>query len=173
MQETKTMSAGMDAAEGNAEMYGKYLTFWTENQLFGVPIADVVQIVGLQEITKIPEFPEYAKGIINLRGNIIPLIDVRLRFHKEEAPYNERTCIIVTNINDNSIGFIVDAVDAVTDIGDECISQPPKLAADTTNTYLTGVAKLENKVVLLLDTGKILNEDTVMALTGMNEMLGV
>ena len=77
----------------------KYLTFFIEEQLFGVPIADVVQIVGMQDITKVPEFPSYAKGVINLRGIIIPIIDVRLRLKKEEITYNERTCIIVTNIN--------------------------------------------------------------------------
>lgn len=167
MQETNyndKLSGGL-AQDSNAEMYGKYLTFWTDEQLFGVPIADVVQIVGIQEITVIPEFPEYAKGVINMRGNIIPLIDVRLRFHKPEAAYNERTCIIVTNIDDNSIGFIVDAVDAVTDIRDDCISPPPKLAGDSTNSYLTGVAKVDSRVVLLLDIGKILSEDAVMALT--------
>ncbi|MEG0271841.1 MAG: chemotaxis protein CheW [Hydrogenoanaerobacterium sp.] len=154
-----------DFVGSNTEMYGKYLTFWTDGQLFGVPIADVVQIVGIQEITVIPEFPDYAKGVINLRGNIIPLIDVRLRFHKQEAAYDERTCIIVTNICENSIGFIVDSVDAVTDIADDKISIPPKLAGDMGDSYLTGVARVESKVVLLLDTGKILSKDTMLELT--------
>lgn len=147
-----------------AEMNGKYLTFWTDEQLYGVPIADVVQIVGMQQITAIPEFPDYAKGIINLRGNIIPLIDVRLRFHKDEAAYNERTCVIVTNIQENSIGFIVDAVDAVTDIRDENISPPPQLSTSMDNAYLTGIAKLENRVVLLLDINKILRGDLMQTL---------
>jgi len=88
----------------------KFLTFFIEDQLFGISIADVVQIVGMQDITKVPEFPSYAKGVINLRGIIIPIIDVRLRLKKEEAAYNERTCIIVTNINGSYIGFIVDSV---------------------------------------------------------------
>ena len=148
-----------------SEMDGKYLTFITDNQLFGVPIADVVQIVGIQKITEIPEFPSYAKGIINLRGSIIPLIDVRLRFGKQECEYNERTCIIVTLINDAAIGFIVDEVDAVTSIGSENISSPPKISNDQTNTFLTGVAKVENKVVLLISTTKLLSEDTVSILT--------
>lgn len=152
------------------ETKGKYLTFWTDGQLFGVPIADVVQIVGLQEITEIPEYPDYAKGIINLRGNIIPLIDFRLRFHKQEAEYTERTCIIVTNIGANEIGFIVDAVDAVTDISDENISPPPSFSADSVSTYLTGIAKLESRVVLLMDTGKILSGDTVDMLTNMRDL---
>jgi purine-binding chemotaxis protein CheW len=145
----------------NSEMCGKYLTFWTDNQLFGVPISDVVQIIGIQEITPIPEFPDYAKGVIDLRGSIIPVIDVRIRFGKEEAEYDERTCIIVTNIENSYIGFIVDSVDEVTDIDDDAISAPPKVSRDSTNAYLTGIGKVENRVVLLLDTEKILSQNEV------------
>jgi len=153
-------------SENAAEMEGKYLTFWTDQQLFGVPIADVVQIVGIQQITAIPDFPEYAKGIINLRGAIIPVIDVRLRFRKPETEYNERTCIIVTSIHDNAVGLIVDAVDEVTDIGDEAISVPPKMNnKDCSNSYLTGIGKLDQKIVLLLDTSKILSENEFELLT--------
>ncbi|MEG0650505.1 MAG: chemotaxis protein CheW, partial [Oscillospiraceae bacterium] len=112
-----------------SEMDGKYLTFWTDKQLFGVPIAHVVQIVGMQNITEVPEFPYYAKGIINLRGSIIPLIDARLRLGKAEAEYNERTCVIVTSINEHFVGFIVDEVDAVVTIADDLIVPPPRLDA--------------------------------------------
>ncbi len=76
----------------------------------------MVQIISMQEITPLPDFPEYAKGVINLRGNIIPVIDMRIRLKKPEAEYNESTCIIVTNIQDTYIGFIVDTVDEVVDI---------------------------------------------------------
>lgn len=144
---------------GTDEMKGKYLTFFTDNQLFGVPIADVVQIVGMQEITSIPEFPHYAKGIINLRGAIIPVIDIRLRLNKMEIEYNERTCVIVTNIHDTDIGFIVDEVDEVTDISDKLISPPPRMSSDYVNTYLTGIGKLEKKVVLLINTLRLLGND--------------
>jgi purine-binding chemotaxis protein CheW len=150
------------SSQGSDEMYGKYLTFWADNQLFGIPIADVVQIVGVQTITKIPEFPDYAKGIINLRGSIIPVIDVRLRLHKEEIPYDERTCIIVTNIQESLIGLIVDSVNEVANIEDENISQPPKITKDTTNAYLTGITKLQDKVVLLLNSEKILKNEEVL-----------
>ena len=138
----------------NNDMKGKYLTFWTDGQLFGVPISDVVQIIGMQEITPIPDSPAYAKGVINLRGFIIPLIDVRLRFGKPEAEYNERTCIVVTSLEENYIGFIVDSVNEVATIDDR------------TNAYLTGVGKIGEKVVLLLDTNKILNADEIEQVTG-------
>lgn len=142
----------------NHDILGKYLTFWTEQQLFGIPIADVVQIVGIQPITEIPDFPAYAKGIINLRGNIIPLVDMRLRFHKPQIDYNERTCIIVTSIQAHAVGLIVDAVDEVTDIPDAAIAIPPKMNQEGKPSYLTGIGNLGQKIILLLDTGKILSE---------------
>ncbi|MCR4925516.1 MAG: chemotaxis protein CheW [Clostridiales bacterium] len=159
MQDTNNTQAVINSA--NEEMKNKYLTFWTDGQIFGVPICDVVQIIGLQEITPVPEAPSYSKGIINLRGNIFPVIDVRLRFHKPEAEYDERTCIIVTNINNSYFGFIVDSVDEVTNIEESEISPPPSLSITSSsyNAYLTGVGKLKDKVVLLLDTSKILSEE--------------
>ncbi|WP_019229748.1 chemotaxis protein CheW [Sedimentibacter sp. B4] len=146
----------------------KYLTFYTEHQLFGIPIADVVQIVGVQEITRVPEFPDYAKGVINLRGTIIPIIDVRLRLKKEEKQYDERTCIIVTSINGSYIGFIVDSVDEVAKISEANISNPPKMGSDYTSTYITGIAKLENKIVLLMNLKKMLNEKEIELITNLD-----
>ncbi len=146
----------------------KYLTFYTDNQLFGISIADVVQIVGMQDITAVPEFPSYAKGVINLRGIIIPIIDVRLRLKKEEIKYDERTCIIVTNIKDGYIGFIVDSVNEVTNIFTDNISNPPQMGNDYVNTYITGIAKLNNNIVLLMDLKKILNEKELDFITNLD-----
>ncbi|MDW5300106.1 MAG: chemotaxis protein CheW [Sedimentibacter sp.] len=150
---------------GEDTLKNKYLTFYTENQLFGIPIADVVQIVGMQDITTVPEFPNYAKGVINLRGTIIPIVDVRLRLKKEEKEYDERTCIIVTNINDSFIGFIVDSVDEVAKIFEDNISNPPKMGSDYINTYITGIAKLDNKIVLLINLKKMLSEKEIELIT--------
>lgn len=161
--ETKVFADGTVIAE--SEMDGKYLTFWTAQQLFGVSIADVVQIVGMQDITEVPEYPGYAKGIINLRGSIIPVIDVRLRLGKCEKEYDERTCIIVTQIREAMFGFIVDAVDAVTDIDPENVSPPPALSAtEAAGAYIVGVARHENRVVLLMDTARLLSDDIADAL---------
>ena len=157
--ENTSDSIGMEEELDSNEMKGKYLTFWTDNQLFGVPISDVVQIIGNQEITSIPDSPRYAKGVINLRGTIIPVIDVRIRFGKEEANYDEKTCIIVSKIAESYIGFIVDSVDEVTTIDDDDISPPPKMSKDCANAYLLGIGKIQNKVVMLLDASKILNKD--------------
>ncbi|MEG0763119.1 MAG: chemotaxis protein CheW [Oscillospiraceae bacterium] len=147
-----------------SEMDGRFLTFWTDGQLFGIPIEDVVQIVGIQKITEVPEFPFYAKGIINLRGSIIPLIDVRLRLGKQEAAHNERTCIIVTNINERFVGFIVDEVDAVIVIDDSLIAEAPKLTGST-DSYITGIGKFDGKVVLLMNIHKIVADEQLEQLT--------
>ncbi|WP_243112536.1 MULTISPECIES: chemotaxis protein CheW [Acutalibacteraceae] len=148
---------GQDSEQ--AALMTKYLTFWTDGELFGLPISDVVQIISMQGITPLPDFPDYAKGVINLRGNIIPVIDIRVRFGKPEAEYNENTCIIVTSIEDSYMGFIVDAVDEVTDLDEDSISPPPKVSKDITNRYLTGIGQIEEKVILLLDVAKILSEN--------------
>lgn len=162
MENSYTTLQGTEISQKTiTEMDGKYLTFFTEAQLFGVPIADVVQIVGMQDITQVPDFPGYAKGIINLRGSIIPVIDIRLRLGKEEKAYDERTCIIVTQIKDSMIGFIVDAVDAVTNIDESNIAPPPRVSGEYVNAYLTGVAKHEGKVVLLMNTARILSDDVM------------
>lgn len=148
-----------------AELECKYLTFLTDGQLFGIPIAEVVQIIGMQKITEIPEFPEYAKGIINLRGSIIPIIDVRIRLKKPVMDYNDRTCIIVTDIKGSLFGFIVDQVDEVTEIPDESIAAPPQMGQEETSRYLTGVAKIKEKIVLIMNIRKILGEKEFMNLS--------
>ncbi|MEG1684120.1 MAG: chemotaxis protein CheW [Oscillospiraceae bacterium] len=138
-----------------AEIDGKYLTFYTDKQLFGLPVADVVQIVGVQEITAIPDFPHYAKGVMNLRGEIIPVMDLRLRLGREVCDYTWRTCTIVTSLGEHLIGLIVDEVDEVADIPADRISPPPHVG-ESDDGYMTGIARLDTKVVLLMDTGKLM-----------------
>lgn len=139
--------------------HGRFLTFQLGPEIFGIEISYVTEIIGMQEITQIPEVPAYIKGIINLRGKIIPLIDVRLKFHKDEAPYNDRTCIIVININDISAGLIVDQVSEVCTIQDEDIALPPDNRTGMENRYIKGIGKINNGVTLLLDCEKILTAD--------------
>lgn len=142
---------GLETAVAS-DTYGMYLTFWIDGQLFGIPISVVMQIVGVQPITQIPEFPHYAKGIINLRGAIIPVVDVRLRLNKMEAEYNDRTCIIVVSSRDKQYGLIVDEVEEVANISDESIAQPPQMSVSgMLDQFLTGIAQDENHVRLLVD----------------------
>lgn len=154
----------------NEEIKNKYLTFWTDSQLFGIPISEVVQIVGVQDITEMPDYPAYMKGVIHQRGSVIPLMDVRLRLGKAEEAYTDRTCIIITNVHNKYFGLIVDGVDEVTHIEDTRISAPPQMGGDRGNKYLTGVATLENgkdkkdKIVLCMDVNKLLGENVLTAL---------
>ena len=152
----------MLTAENESDMEGKFLTFFIEKQLFSIPITDVVQIVSMQAINEIPDSVNYMKGVINLRGSIIPVIDIRLRLGKNEKAYDERTCIIVVLINQKEIGLIVDEVDAVVDITDEYISHLPQIADNKGQEYLSGIAKLDNKVVLMMQPSKLLISEMFM-----------
>ena len=162
------------------ESHMRYLTFLTDHQLFGLPITEVVQITQMQEIIPLPEQSHYVKGIINLRGQIVPVIDVRLRFGKEAAAPTERTCIIIAHVQESDFGLIVDEVDEVTDIQAEQISAPPKIGADSdkVNDYITGIAQLKkggnqkDRVVLLLHAEKILGESEFASLSQSAEDLG-
>lgn len=136
---------------------GKFLTFSLEDEFYGIEIMHVIEIVGIQVITAVPELPEYVKGIINLRGKIIPVMDVRLRFKKEPKEYNDRTCIIVINIKDISIGLIVDSVSEVILIPDEDIIAPPDMGASDENKYIKSIGKVENGIKLIIDCEKLIN----------------
>jgi len=140
---------------------GKFLTFSIGKESYGLEIKYVTEIIGIQDITNIPEMPIYVKGIINLRGKIIPVIDVRLRFKKELRDYNERTCIIVVDIKDISIGLIVDHVAEVLVITTENIVPPPDSKIGFHNRYVKGIGKTGSEVKLLLDCDKLLNDDEI------------
>jgi purine-binding chemotaxis protein CheW len=139
--------------------HGRYLTFTLEENTYGVPIRFVTEIIGIQPVTKVPETPDYVKGIINLRGKIIPLIDVRLKFGRSEMPYDERTCVVVVDVNGVSVGLIVDRVDDVVMIEDDEIAAPPENGIGFENRYIEGIGKAGDKVQLLLDTEKLLKRD--------------
>jgi purine-binding chemotaxis protein CheW len=147
---------------------GKFLTFILGKEVYGLEIKFVTEIIGIQEITEIPELPDYIRGIINLRGKIIPVMDVRLRFKKTVIEYNDRTCIIVVDINDVSVGLIVDSVSEVLNIRDEDIVLPPDLNRGSSNRFIKGIGKVGEEVKLLLDCSKLLNNDEVETLEGMN-----
>ncbi len=141
--------------------YGKFLTFSLGKEEFGIEIKYVTEIVGIQPITVVPEVPAYIKGIINLRGKIIPVIDVRIKFGKEEVEYNDRTCIIVIDIHDVLTGLIVDNVAEVLTIPDENIVPPPDYKTGFRNRYVKSIGKVGNEVKLLLDCAKILTDDEI------------
>ena len=131
--------------------HGRYLTFALGDDAFGIEISIVTEIVGLQPVTFIPEVPVYVKGVINLRGKIIPVIDVRARFGRESAEYTDRTCIVVVDIQDICVGLIVDNVAEVITIDDANIVPPPDYRTGAQNRYIKAIGKAGNDVKLLLD----------------------
>lgn len=139
---------------------GKYLFFYLGKEQYGIEICHITEIIGIQPITLIPNMPEYVKGVINLRGKIIPVMDVRLLLRKESREYDERTCIIVLSINDVSIGLIVDNVSEVITIADEDIAPPPDMNKGG-GTFIKGICKADGDVKMLLDCQKILTEEDV------------
>jgi purine-binding chemotaxis protein CheW len=140
---------------------GRFLTFALDKESFGIEIRYVTEIIGIQAITSIPELPEYIRGIINLRGKIIPVMDIRLRFRKEALAYNDRTCVIVVDIMGLQIGIVVDSVSEVLTIPDQDIVEPPQVNKSFNNRYINGIGKVGSNVILLLDCEKLLTDDEI------------
>ena len=139
--------------------HGRFLTFNLGEEVYGIEIEYVTEIIGLQQITKIPEVADYIKGIINLRGKIIPVIDMRLKFNKEPIEYDDRTCIVVVDTQDVIVGLIVDKVAEVMTIDDENIAPPPSYKSGIRNRYIRGIGKIGDEVKLLLDCKKLFDDN--------------
>ena len=136
----------------------KYLTFHIGTEDYGISIAYVTEIIGIQSITEIPEMPDFIKGVINLRGKVIPVMDVRIRFKLPPREYDERTCIIVVEIEETSVGLVVDTVNEVADIPEEQVEPPPQ-SKRKGGSYIQGIGKIDQEVKILLDINKILYEE--------------
>lgn len=134
----------------------KYLTFPIGKETYGIEISKVIEIIGIQPITKVPRLPEYIVGIINLRGRIIPVINVRLRFGKEILEYDDRTCIIVIENNNVSIGLIVDSVTEVVNIPEKDIVKSPNMN-NKAQKYVKIIGKVNDDIKLILDCDELMN----------------
>lgn len=139
----------------------KYVTFKSGNEYFGLRIQCVNEIIVYQEITQVPESEDYIKGLINLRGKIIPVIDVRMRFRQEPMPYTDRTCIIVITVKDTVVGLIVEKIAEVVEITEDNIIDSPTLGNEDKcqNKYVYGIGKVGDSVKLLLDPEKLIKDD--------------
>lgn len=149
----------------NEVQSNKFLTFMINKQHYGIAIENVIEIISMLPISAVPEFGQNAKGIINLRNKVIPVIDVRLCFHLPEKEYSDRTCIIITGIEGLDIGFIVDEVSEVVDINQADIEEPPQLGTGYAHRFINGVAKKDNKMVLLVDGQRLVSEETLNVLS--------
>ena len=140
----------------------KYLTFTVGKEDYGIEISHVTEIIGIQKITDVPDMPHYIKGVINLRGKVIPVMDVRLRFRMPEREYDDRTCTVVVSVNGTPVGLVVDTVKEVVDIPENQIELPPEVAESSTQRYIKGLGKIGEDVKILLDVEKLVrNEDIV------------
>lgn len=140
------------------ELNGRYLLFYIDNALYGVSLALVLEIIQIQTITRLPGVPAYIKGIVNLRGKVVPVIDVRTKFHLPERPYDDKTCIVVLDIHDLHIGLIVDSVSEVVTVESEQLTAPPDVG-DAATRYLSSVSEVGDRVILNIDFDKFFQND--------------
>ena len=141
------------------DLKGRYLTFYIGDTFFGIELLHVIEIISVQPITRVPNLPAYIKGIINLRGKVVPVIDVRLKFNQEEIEYDDKTCIIIVTIDDMHVGLIVDSVAEVVSISKTENAPPPKLGSTSTDNYLSSIAKVGNHVIMNIDCQKFFQSD--------------
>lgn len=139
---------------------GKYLTFALGNEEYGLEILKVREIIGFMEITAVPQMPAYVRGVINLRGQVIPVVDLRAKFSMASADVTEQTCIIVVEImqqgRTSNTGIVVDHVSEVLDVAGENIEDPPQFGNDVNTDFILGMGKIGQSVKILLDIDKIL-----------------
>ncbi len=143
-------------AQGEDTMQDLYLVFTIDGQDYAIEIRFVIEIIEIIPVTTVPFLTECMKGIINLRGTIIPIMDVRLRFGLEEQEYTEHTCIVVVNHGNLSLGMIVDSVQEVTTIGADQRMAPPTSGMEDSNYYIKGVCNAGERIILLLDCAKLM-----------------
>lgn len=143
----------------------KYLLFRLGEELYGINIMNVTEIIEMQRITDVPDMPSYIRGVINLRGKVIPLMDLRRRFGMSDRDYDDRTCIIVTSIDQASLGLIVDTVAEVHDIPHDEVESAPSFSDSEKNHYVEGVGKLGDRITILIDARKILHGRELQAVT--------
>jgi len=144
----------------------KLLTFSLGKEGYGVSILKVKEIIGMLEITPVPRTPEFIKGVINLRGKIIPVMDLRLKFGMEQEEYNERTCIIVVEVtingNQRLLGVVVDMVSEVVNITSEQIEPPPEYGMSIEHNFILGIGKLKDRVVIIIDIEEVFLCDEII-----------
>lgn len=157
-----------------AETYQKLLTFSLGSEGYGISILKIKEIIGMMDITPIPKTPDFIKGVINLRGRIIPVMDLRCKFGMEENEYNERTCIIVAEVSMNGIqkllGVVVDMVSEVVTVADDQIEPPPEYGSNLEHGAILGIGKIKDRVVIILDIDEVFQcEELVKLLDNVKE----
>ncbi|MFP4164070.1 MAG: chemotaxis protein CheW [Chitinispirillaceae bacterium] len=163
MDENREISSEM------TDLEGKYLTFRLADEGYGLEILKVQEIIGMMSITRIPRTPEFIRGVINLRGKVIPVVDLRLKFGLDKKNDTQKTCIIVVQVTKDeqevTMGIIVDEVSEVLDIEAKQIEPPPSFGATVDTDFILGMGKASQKVVMLLDVDKVLSKNEIEKLS--------
>jgi purine-binding chemotaxis protein CheW len=166
----QTAMAPAANAKTGIDHEGKYLTFSVAGEEYGISILRVKEIIGMMPVTMVPRTPHFIKGVINLRGKVIPVVDLRAKFGIETAGYTERTCIVVVEIAGQSgpllMGIVVDSVSEVLNIKNNDIEETPAFGAQLDTDYILGMAKMNGGVKILLDISRVLVADEFAQLAG-------
>jgi len=141
------------------DLSGRFLTFYIEDIIYSLPLTHVIEIIGMQHITHIPSVPYYIKGIINLRGKVVPISDVRMKFGLPDHPYDEKTCIIIVLISDMNVGLIVDRVAEVVTLDKSNMAPPPLGEKRLGDSYLDSISTMGEKVIMNIDCAKFFQTD--------------
>ncbi|MCX7714887.1 MAG: chemotaxis protein CheW [Clostridia bacterium] len=139
----------------------QYLVFVLDEELYGIDIKHVIEVVGVENITSVPDYPDFAKGVIDFRDEIVPIIDLRILFRKGSSASRKIYCVI-TEFNDHKYGFVIDSVSEVVSFEEGEIAQPPKASESFANKFVFGVSKLKGKMVMLLEPDKIFDPSKVL-----------
>jgi purine-binding chemotaxis protein CheW len=150
--------------EQEVEREGKFLTFFLAEEEYGLEILKVQEIIGLMPITRVPRTPRYVKGVVNLRGKVIPVVDLRLKFGMEEVETTELTCIIVVQTREVLFGVLVDRVSEVVDLATADVEETPDFGVDVDTGYIMGMGNAGDRVTILLDIDRVLADDELEAL---------
>jgi purine-binding chemotaxis protein CheW len=165
MEKQESTLAGIPVREG------KYLTFSLSGEEYGIGILKVKEIIGIMPVTHVPQTPDFVKGVINLRGKVIPVVDLRLRFGLQAAAYTERTCIIVVEVAGANgsimMGIVVDAVSEVLNIRGTDIESTPAFGVKLNTDFILGMAKAAGGIKILLEIDKVLNSEDLVAIRHM------
>jgi len=157
-----------DEILGTRDISSQYLTFYLAGEEYGVSILDVQEVRVWDNVTSIPNAPPYVKGVLDLRGTIVPIVDLRMRFNMESVPYDETTVIVVLKIKlgklEHVIGIVVDAVSDVLDVNSDQLKAAPDFESGANTDYISGLATVNNKMVILLDSDKLLTKTEMAAM---------
>src|SRR5579864_1513723 len=168
MPSTVIASSDSSPALRTEERAGKYLVFHLGKEEFGIRVLKVREIMGIQDITAVPQTPAYVKGVINLRGKVIPVVDLRLKFGLPEAEYTQRTCIIVVQVQGEAgvmlMGIVVDGVAEVLNLAPGDVEDTPDFGQGVATPYLLGMAKVKGKVKILLEIDQVLTSQELQGI---------